>query len=1138
MGNGESPEVPIGFLLSAIPNLLGICRQTGCLKVRRDNSLYCEQHTCHANECFENTSRDTHYCVNHACQTKDCDKQAHPNFKYCFLHVCNDKQCPNEATLPKRHCSTHACHNSECDKMPAKGSKYCKQHTCYVNECFEKTIRDTHYCVNHACQTKDCDKQAHPNFKYCFLHVCNDKQCPNEATLPKRHCSTHACHNSECDKMPAKGSKYCEQHTCHVNECLEKTIRDTHYCVNHACQTKDCDKKAHSNFKYCVLHVCNKKQCPNEATLQKPYCQKHACQFGNCPGASNQSGSYCDLHACSLKSCRKEKHRDFRYCLDHICKAAICNEVACLPRVYCWRHACANRECDEGVFDSGKYCKIHTCKEKDCLNAADLPKPYCSVHVCPIQDCAMNKLGRRFCSNHSCGVPTCIEPVRTNVGLCPDHLPTLHFTKESRGQMCWPKPRGQADSYKILSWNVNGLRARLNNGFEFKGIYDILCFCEIKMKNNNIDDGFKKKLITAVGAEYYQHYECRPANGKAGAGIGVLSKCQPIKIFDSQGNDVKGKDGKTSDNVEWDDTFWGRLCTLIFTDFILVVCYAPFTGCKKGSTNKKEEESKIAKRLQWQKLLSSHIANLEDNNKPIIVCGDLNVDYNDGESNEPGKRREEIEAHKQLMIDCKLEDVFKDQPTNTTESKRLDYFLVTRQLAKRVRDKHVLKERFGSDHYPIMIDIKMPDVGPNLLLAGGQSSMRISASRSPPQHIELADVFLKYCVSWNTLITLGTGMRIFKQPSLSIAQYKNIEENVAPMSDLHFVLIQTSEEKTAAFLLVGQMAAKYAIVSLSGLCEITNKLSITSTRIYMLIISSCTNKIISVKDPELADGYRTFEDNWNILHPIATHYVAGIIYGGLFFGQLEVTTQTQEEMKAVSAELSIAISDFKISGKIDWSSKTKLTQCRTESQMYSLGCNTMKPVISIEDLFSQYTEWRNHLGSGTAIAAIVNPMGDLPYLRNPKYVQSLQNYKPFSQLHTKDGTYMGEVSDKKPHGYGQLVYKDGTTRYTGSWKWGLKDGKGIIIIQSLGSLFRTDGSYEGDWTLDHMQGIGNCLFSRQGCTKGVLNSMKGRFRTIYSMEKVIRWINYIGELRTFEDNYIGSFRNGYRNGQGNKWHFL
>lgn len=248
---------------------------------------------------------------------------------------------------------------------------------------------------------------------------------------------------------------------------------------------------------------------------------------------------------------------------------------------------------------------------------------------------------------------------------------------------------------KVLSWNVNGIRARVTQGFN-KAIEemdpDIICLQEVRANEKQLPKDFLSK--------YNHFHSIHSKAGYAGSSIFVKKEGLAPSKFDIDYND---------------GTETGRLSILEFSNFILINSYSPNSGSYL---------EKLEKRVDWEKDLLKFLKTKE---KPIILCGDLNVapkKIDAGISCLAGCSLEEREAF-QKIIDFGLVDVFRhfypskvDYTWFSNRSKtkikglRLDHFLVSKSILDKVESiKHIHETELvcGSDHIPILLKINFEE---------------------------------------------------------------------------------------------------------------------------------------------------------------------------------------------------------------------------------------------------------------------------------------------------------------------------------------------------------------------------------------------------------------------------------------------
>ena len=248
---------------------------------------------------------------------------------------------------------------------------------------------------------------------------------------------------------------------------------------------------------------------------------------------------------------------------------------------------------------------------------------------------------------------------------------------------------------KMVSWNVNGLRACVQKGFLdfFNEINaDIFCVQETKLQQGQIDlqlDG------------YYQYWNY--AEKKGYSGTAIFTKTEPLSV--SYGI-----------NIEEHDTE-GRVITLEYNDFYFVTVYTP---------NSQNELKRLSYRMQWEDDFLKYLKQLESS-KPVIFCGDLNVAHNEIDLKNPKTNRNnagftnEERAKMTALLDSGFTDTFryfypdkegvyswwsyrfKAREKNT--GWRIDYFCTSESLDDKLRDAKIHTDVFGSDHCPIELDI-------------------------------------------------------------------------------------------------------------------------------------------------------------------------------------------------------------------------------------------------------------------------------------------------------------------------------------------------------------------------------------------------------------------------------------------------
>ncbi|MBQ8095787.1 MAG: exodeoxyribonuclease III [Prevotella sp.] len=247
---------------------------------------------------------------------------------------------------------------------------------------------------------------------------------------------------------------------------------------------------------------------------------------------------------------------------------------------------------------------------------------------------------------------------------------------------------------KLISWNVNGLRACEGKGFSdfFRQIdADFFCLQETKMQAGQLD-------LLFPGYESYWNY----ADKKGYSGTAIFTRQQPLSVSYGMGIDEHDHEG--------------RIITLEMADFYLVTVYTP---------NSQDELRRLDYRMQWEDAFRNYLLSL-DERKPVIVCGDMNVAHEEIDIKNPKTNRrnagftDEERQKFTLLLQSGFTDTFRwKYPEQVTYSWwsyrfqarqknagwRIDYFVVSDRLQPRVADAKILTDIFGSDHCPVELDL-------------------------------------------------------------------------------------------------------------------------------------------------------------------------------------------------------------------------------------------------------------------------------------------------------------------------------------------------------------------------------------------------------------------------------------------------
>ena len=249
---------------------------------------------------------------------------------------------------------------------------------------------------------------------------------------------------------------------------------------------------------------------------------------------------------------------------------------------------------------------------------------------------------------------------------------------------------------KLISWNVNGIRACVNKGFKdfFDEINaDIFCIQETKCQPDQIDLNF----------EGYTSY-WNSAEKKGYSGTAIFTKVKPINV--SYGIGIEEHDRE------------GRVITLEFKDFYMVNIYTP---------NSKRELERLEYRQIWEDEIRKYLLNLNQI-KPVIMCGDLNVAHKEIDLKNPKTNRrnagftDEERGKMTELLDSGFIDTFRFlYPNKENEYSwwsymgrareknvgwRIDYFIVSQSIKDKIKDAMIYQDVFGSDHCPVGLIIK------------------------------------------------------------------------------------------------------------------------------------------------------------------------------------------------------------------------------------------------------------------------------------------------------------------------------------------------------------------------------------------------------------------------------------------------
>ncbi|SHI13161.1 exodeoxyribonuclease III [Sporanaerobacter acetigenes] len=249
---------------------------------------------------------------------------------------------------------------------------------------------------------------------------------------------------------------------------------------------------------------------------------------------------------------------------------------------------------------------------------------------------------------------------------------------------------------KLISWNVNGIRACVKKGFldYFEEVdADIFCIQETKLQEGQIELDLKG---------YYDYWNY--AEKKGYSGTAVFTKDRPLSVKYGVGIEEHDKEG--------------RVITLEYEDFYLVNVYTP---------NSQRELARLEYRMDWEDMFRNYLLEL-DSKKPVIICGDLNVAHKEIDLKNPSSNRknagftDEERGKMTELLDSGFIDTFRyfypdkedaytwwSYITKARERNagwRIDYFLASKELKDRFIGADIHSDIMGSDHCPVVLEIK------------------------------------------------------------------------------------------------------------------------------------------------------------------------------------------------------------------------------------------------------------------------------------------------------------------------------------------------------------------------------------------------------------------------------------------------
>lgn len=250
---------------------------------------------------------------------------------------------------------------------------------------------------------------------------------------------------------------------------------------------------------------------------------------------------------------------------------------------------------------------------------------------------------------------------------------------------------------RLISWNVNGLRACLGKGFQ--DVFqtqdaDMFCLQETKMQPGQAQ----------VDCEGYEEY-WYSAEKKGYSGTALFTKRKPLEVVCGIGIDQHDHEG--------------RVITAEYENFYLVTCYTP---------NSQNELKRLDYRMQWEDDFRDYLQEL-DAVKPVILCGDLNVAHEEIDLKNPKTNRrnagftDEERAKMTELLESGFTDSFRYLHPDTTDvyswwsyrfkarqnnaGWRIDYFIVSDRIKDNIQKAEILTDIMGSDHCPVLLEIDL-----------------------------------------------------------------------------------------------------------------------------------------------------------------------------------------------------------------------------------------------------------------------------------------------------------------------------------------------------------------------------------------------------------------------------------------------
>ena len=250
---------------------------------------------------------------------------------------------------------------------------------------------------------------------------------------------------------------------------------------------------------------------------------------------------------------------------------------------------------------------------------------------------------------------------------------------------------------KLISWNVNGLRAAVTKGFmeSFNELdADIFCLQETKLQPDQIS-------LELPGYEQYWNSAVK----KGYSGTAVFTRIKPLSVTNGIGIEEHDQEG--------------RVITAEYENFYLVCCYTP---------NSQRELARLEYRMTWEDAFRNYLLEL-DKKKPVILCGDLNVAHQEIDLKNPKTNRknagfsDEERAKMTELLESGFTDTFRHLYPDAIEEYswwsymgkareknagwRIDYFITSKRLDDKIQEAKIHQQIFGSDHCPVELVIDL-----------------------------------------------------------------------------------------------------------------------------------------------------------------------------------------------------------------------------------------------------------------------------------------------------------------------------------------------------------------------------------------------------------------------------------------------